>query len=442
MIPVKEICVTSRTIRLALPHMFGVKQGNPSPRRWRAVYLLEEIDSPGEHCFDVKAGKLYFYPPRASGRLAVACRKSAFFSLEGASNLRFSDLGMEECLSTAITARRCTNVEIKRVKFRNIRDKAVDIEESDLCGVRGCDVRETGCGGIAIGGGDRKTLTGGTNTVEDCLIRGYSRLQLCYASAITASGVHPIVRHCEISDAPHMAVAFSCNDGVFEYNVVSNVVQNSDDAGAFYKGRNPSMRGNVIRWNIWKDIGAARGHGTAAIYLDDGDGGERIEGNLFVRCGYFGKGSFGTVFVHGGHSNVVRNCVFVDCERPLGSKFWDDGRWGAFVRSPLWRKKLREEVDITGETYLSHYPELAGFMDPQPGALRGNRALDNVIVNCKSVCSGRFATNSTDVVFTSDPGFVDAARGDYSFRRDSPVRTLVPSFRDIPMSKIGLLTRR
>ena len=101
--------------------------------------------------------------------------------------------------------------------------------------------------------------------------------------------------------------------------------------------------------------------------------------------------------------------------------------------------------DAFADGFLLELPEAEReklLRDAKPGALCGNLALDNVIVNCKSVCSGRFATNSTDVVFTSDPGFVDAARGDYSFRRDSPVRTLVPSFRDIPMSKIGLLTRR
>ena len=30
----------------------------------------------------------------------------------------------------------------------------------------------------------------------------------------------------------------------------------SDDASAFYKGRNPSCRGNVLRYNFWSEIGS------------------------------------------------------------------------------------------------------------------------------------------------------------------------------------------
>ena len=114
-----------------------------------------------------------------------------------------------------------------------------------------------------------------------------------------------------------MAVGIGGNDHVFEYNVVHDVCNASDDAGALYKGRNPSCRGNVIRYNLWRDIGSPMGHGTAAVYFDDGDGGDTVFGNIFVRCGYPGKGSFGTVFSHGGHDNIAENNLFIDCQRAL-----------------------------------------------------------------------------------------------------------------------------
>ena len=51
-----------RRIILARPSHYGIRQGNPSPRRYYAVNLLEELDSPGEYYIDNAKKKLYFWP--------------------------------------------------------------------------------------------------------------------------------------------------------------------------------------------------------------------------------------------------------------------------------------------------------------------------------------------------------------------------------------------
>lgn len=441
-IPVARIDTATNTISLKCPHVYGVKQGNPSPRRWRAVHLLEELDVPGEYCFDFDAKRLYFYPPRSEGRLSVASRNEPFVTLVGVRDFALEDIAMEEGFNSAFNGNDLRRVRFEGLKCRNLFAAAGAIANAEECVIRRCDVDETGRGGFSISGGDRKTLRSGNNLIEDCRIRNYSRLQFCYANAIRMEGVGGRALHNELCDAPHQAVAWNCNDGLFAYNLVSNVVNCSDDAGAFYKGRNPSIRGNVIRNNLFIDIGSERGHGTAAIYFDDGDVGETVEDNVFVRAGQPGKGSFGTVFSHGGFSNVVRNCVFVDCKRPFGCSPWDDKRWRDYVWAPLWQKRLLKEVDITKDPYLSHYPDFAGFMDPQPGQARDNLATNNIIVNCESIRSGRFVTDATDVVFSSDPGFRDVAHGDYRLKPDSEVFRRLPGFHPIPLERIGLLTPR
>ena len=91
---------------------------------------------------------------------------------------------------------------------------------------------------------------------------------------------------------------------------------------------------------------------------------------LAERGGEPGFGGFGTVFSHGGHSNLVQNCVFVECRRPLGSSPWNQARWVDFLKSPLIQTHLLEEVSVTGLVWRTHYPALAGIFAPEDDAPR------------------------------------------------------------------------
>jgi hypothetical protein len=218
-------------------------------------------------------------------------------------------------------------------------------------------------------------------------------------------------------------------------------VTETDDAGAVYKGRNPSCRGNVIRYNFFSDIGSPMGHGTAAIYFDDGDGGDMVFGNIFVRCGQPGRGSFGTVFSHGGHGIHAENNIFIDCKRALGSAPWDDARWKKALAGGeecYFPRKLLEEVDITKPPYTTRYPELIGFMNPKPGIPRVSFAKNNVLVRADEISSGNWTYEKNEIWQTKDdPGFVDAAKGNFELRSDSEVFRHLPHFKPIPLKEIG-----
>jgi hypothetical protein len=232
------------------------------------------------------------------------------------------------------------------------------------------------------------------------------------------------------------------NDHVFEFNEIHHVCTETDDCGALYKGRNPSCRGNQIRFNYWHDIGSSMGHGNAAVYFDDGDGGDTVYGNVFVRCGEPGKGPFGTVFSHGGHGSRAENNVFVDCKRALGSAPWDDARWRDALNGGqdcFFIEKLRHEVDITKPPYTTRYPELVGFLDPPPGAPRVNYARLNLLVRCGEISGGNWQLEpGANWSTADDPGFVDSAKGDYRLRSNAAVYEHLPGFKPVPFEKMGL----
>ena len=432
-IPVAAVDVTNKTIRLAAPHRYGVKQGNPQPRRWRALNVREEIDQPGEYALDLDERKIYFRPPesfRKGDRLALACNDFDLVRLDGAHDVTFEGVVFEESYRNAIGGSNATNIVFCDCLFRNVREWAAVFKHATHVRFMGCDAHDLGMGGFWIEGGDRRALMSGENVVEDCRLHAFSQIKQMSTPGVKLEGVGNVIRHCEFFDCPHQAIALSeSNESIVEYTIVSNACQSADDASAFYMGLNPSARGNILRYNYWKDIGRPMGHGNCAVYFDDGTMGETVFGNVFERCGEPGKGSMGAVFSHGGYSNICVNCIFASCRRALGSGPWNDERWEKYVTSSVIRKKMLIQVCVTNEPYVSRYPDLLNYLDPKCGIQRDNFSATNAIVGCDETYRGRWATNGTDRVLEAHTPF-DA------------IPSAVPGFQPIPFSEIGLRTKK
>lgn len=438
-VKVASIDPEKKWISFAGQSNYGLRQGNPSPRRWRAIHLLEELDIPGEYFVDFQTRRLYFYPNGTleNVNVTLAFRNQPVIRIQEAQHVTFEGFVIEESFVDGVVCRNASFLTFRNCVVRNMRQCGIYSEGGEENHFLGNLIQFTGTGGLSVFSGDRKTLKRGNCLIENNVIHDFSVHRLCYASAVTVGGVGHVIRHNELFNAPHMAVALGGNDMIFELNRIHHVCLTGDDAAALYKGRDPSKRGNVIRWNYWHDIGSPRGHGNAAVYFDDGDGGEMVFGNIFVNCGDPGKGSFGTVFCHGGHGNFAENNIFVDCKRPLGSAPWNDQRWKEYIDAPLWQKRLLEDVDITSETYLTAYPELKGFMEGAPIAQRHNFSKKNVFIRPAMEPSGTWDLHETDVTLDHDPGFVDAENGNYGLRGDSEIFRLIPDFEPIPFEKIG-----
>jgi len=439
---VKKIDPGARRISLAAPTVYGVKQGNPSPRRWYAFNLLEELDAPGEYYIDRKTRRLYFLPPAemANARIELSGLKGPALRIQNTSHWVLRGFIVESTRGGGIEIHGGTEVRVQACEVRNTRGVGIIVSGGTRHRIEACDIHDTGTGGIVLAGGDRRSLTPAGHEAVNNHIWRYSCHQLTYANALLIRGVGNRAAHNLIHDAPHQAVGIDGNDHVFEYNIVHDVCLETDDCGAYYKGRNPSCRGNIVRYNFWYDIGSPMGHGNAAVYFDDGDGGDTVFGNIFLRCGEPGGGSFGTVFSHGGHDLLAENNIFVECRRALGSSPWNFKRWKTMIDGALWRKRLLQEVDITKPPYTARYPGLVGFMDPKPDQPRVSRARRNVFVMCADVKSGNWQVDPRENWTTDrDPGFVDMARGDFSLRPESEVYRRLPGFKPIPFRRIGLV---
>lgn len=438
-IRVGKIDPEAKTISLSTQHIYGLRQGNPSPRRWMAVNLLEELDQPGEYSYDSESNRIYFWPPTEIGAepISVAAADRPVVSLKGTSNFCLFGFTVTDSFASGIDVQDGDSVQIDRCTVRNTRQRGITVRGGMNHSVTRSLIEETGAGGLSMSGGDRKTLTPCRFLIENNLIRRFSVHRPCYANGIGMYGVGLTARRNEISDAPHQAIGMGTNDSVFEYNIVHHVCLTGDDCGALYKGRNPSMRGNVIRYNFWHDIGSPRGHGCAAIYFDDGDGGEKVIGNIFLRAGDPGKGSFGTIFSHGGHDNLAENNIFIDCKRPLGSAPWNDPTWKDFLVGELWQKSLLKDVDITAPPYTERYPELIGFMEGAPAEERRNHASKNLFIRAELPASGNWELDETNRSADDDRGFVNGAENDFTLKPDAEVFQKIPGFQPIDFNRIG-----
>ncbi len=176
--------------------------------------------------------------------------------------------------------------------------------------------------------------------------------KLTYSNGITLAGVGNTARHNLLHDAPHMAVGGGGNDNIFEYNIVRHVCLAADDSGAYYKGRNPARRGNIVRYNFWHSIGKPMGHGVAAVYFDDGDGGDAVIGNLVLPLVAIpARALSARCSTTAGTTSWLTTTSSLSANGRLGSSPWNDKRWRDAMNSKLYQDRLTKEVDIRVPPY-------------------------------------------------------------------------------------------
>jgi hypothetical protein len=435
-IRVKSIDRNNGQITLAAPALYSVKSG-----RFYAMNLLEELDEAGEYYLDTRTRQLFVWPPTPiqNARITISTIKAPLLSIQKAHDLTFSGMVFENGLSDGIQVQDSTGVLVERCVLRNLKEQGIRVEGGSNDVIADCEIHDTGSGGIYLGGGDRRTLRPAHQLAINNRIHDFARLKRSGSDtvAVVLAGVGNRAAHNLIYNSPYQAIWILGNDNVIDYNLIHDVCTDANDVGAIYKGRDPSCRGNLIRYNFFRDIGLTVDYGTCGIYFDDGDGGDIVSGNIFLRCGNPGNwASWGTIFSHGGHDLRAENNIFIDCKCAFGSSPFDDAVWSSYLKGgdeSHWPTKLLKDVDITSEVYTRHYPELVGFMHPRPGQPRENHARNNLAVRCGEISKGNWKCDPQTMWSTrDDPGFVDAAHDDFRLRPGAELFRHLPEFKPIP----------
>ncbi len=427
---VQAIDTRNREIVTKEPHgAYGYKPEG----RYYAFNILEELDEPGEWYLDRKSGILYFWPPAPITRgKAIVSRLPTVIALRATSHVTIQGITVECCRGTAITVAGGTDNRIAGCTIRNAGTDAVKIAGGARNGVVGCDIYQCGECGIRLGGGDRKKLLPAGNYVVNTRIHDISQWVRTYVPGIAIDGVGNRIANNLIYNAPHSAILLHGNDHLIEYNEIHHACLETADSGAFYMGRDYAERGNVVRFNYFHHLNMGD---VQAIYLDDFTSGTTVYGNVIHKAG---RG----VFISGGRDNIIRNNIFVDCDKYAihldarglaGSKKYFDGTDTTLT------DRLKA-VNYKEPPYRTRYPGLTTLYDGNPAQPEGNVFANNIVYRCKLLeltngLTTRDVTLEGNLV-EGDPIFVDYGRNDFQLKPTSPAFKL--GFKRIPMEKIGL----
>ena len=478
---IKSVDRAKRTVTLVAECSYPIRPGD----RYYVQNLLEELDAPGEWYLDQKAGTLYFWPPADAKNVTVyAPRLRTILELgAGTSYVTFRGFTFQYFEGTAIELRGASHCLLAANTIRNggdYRGSAVQVDGGDNNGVVGNDIYEIGAHGVVIGGGDRIALTSANNYADNNYIH-HTGVFYKGSAGVLLNGCGNRASHNLIHDTPRIAIQFSGNNLVIEYNHLRHANLETADTGMIYTGGRDwiSSRGTVVRYNYMHDslgYGLENGkwispHYSWGVYLDDNTGGVDVVGNIVVRAGN------GLIHLHNGRDNLIQNNIFVGGKLQQAEfNGWtsEDSSWTSHLptmiegynsvkNQPAWRKMRNMDIG----------PEQAVLPD---GLIMTGNVFDRNIVYWTGESAKLFSGNKVPLnhniwdhnlywhmglpvrialrgrldeldwlgwsgagqdqhSVVADPLFVDPLRDNYQLRPGSPAMKV--GFQPIPVNLIG-----
>ena len=365
-VDIKEVNTRARTIESAQATAFGVHAADGIGGRYIGFNMLEELDVAGEYYTDPDTLKLYYYPKTDinTAKLQISISTSDMFILKKCDYITFKDMNISATRGSIFGTDHTNNITIDGCTLYNSAKKVITISEGKNNRVINCEIFNTN-GGISISSREcLEKLEWSGNSVINCKIHDFARLDPMYNSAINLVGSGNYVAHNEIYNGPHFGIFMQGTaNTIIEKNNIYGVLKDTSDAGVIYWGGSHYQQGIIIRNNYIHDNGHEQVNLTA-IYQDSGVGGTEIYGNVITNLPYgIGVSTFGS-------SNNVYNNIFIGMERAsmwlhytanmIGTAFHEvalkEARESPY-KNEIWREKypyLVDQLDREGEDYF--YP--------------------------------------------------------------------------------------
>jgi hypothetical protein len=282
------------------------------------------------------------------------------------------------------------------------------------------------------------------------MVNDFSRVDRCYAPAVSMNGVGNRLAHNLFCDSPGHAIRVEGMDHLIEFNEIHSIVYESDDQSGIDIWGNPFIRGMVFRYNYWHHIGSGRDvAGQSGIRLDDMISSVKMYGNVFFRAS---GGQFGGIQIHGGKDNIVDGNLMIDCKYAVSFSPWGQQRWLEMLDKDFGPRSRREGFNPDSEIFKTKYPDFAELkLNADRNFITRNAAIGcDVFANNgqRNVMSENVMLPWMPSLFTETkempsggenrvPSDARKIRGRLSIPEDSPIYKLL-GIAPLPVDQMGL----
>jgi hypothetical protein len=302
-------------------------------------------------------------------------------------------------------------------------------------------LNDLGCGAVRIGEMKAPGEATATShiTADNNILRGGGRIWPDAVGVLIGHSPDNVVTHNEIADFYYTGVSVGwvwgygnsvAKRNTIDFNHIHHIGQGvlSDMGGVYTLG--PS-EGTTVSNNVVHHV-YAYSYGGWGLYTDEGSTGITMANNLVYRT------KTGSFHQHYGRENVIRNNLFIDS-----------------LNQQLQRSRAEPHLSFTFESNVVAYRTgklLDGLWKDDKVAMRNNvywkapnsdvaagwtKGDPNVPMTFAGMSFDAWQQSGNDAgSVVADPMFVDAERGDYRLKEDSPALKL--GFKPFDYSKAGV----